>query len=169
MEAGFNPIDHKVISVAQPKREVQPTKRWHLLLLLYGWLFRNSNSKYMGRNFSPAIINVSSFNSTALMAILQPSSTLVDRQSIHSPPRAICNLIFPTSSSHCAWQMVIRAFINVSPPSFCSLIPTELYQIPLQLTHLEFKFETETKAGSFIGVQRCEGLLLAFRLPRSVP
>ena len=66
--------------------------------------------------------NVSSFNSKALMANLQPSSTLVDRESTHPPSRVICNLIFPSSSSHCAWQIVIRAFIGVSPPSLRFLL-----------------------------------------------
>ena len=66
--------------------------------------------------------NRSSFNSKALMANLHPSSALVDRESTHFPSRVIFDLIFPDSSSHCTWQMVIAAFINVSPPSLHSLI-----------------------------------------------
>ena len=82
--------------------------------------FSKLKLKIHGKKFL-AINNVSSYNSKALMANLQPSSTLVDRESTHPSPRVNSNLIFPALSSHCVWQMFTRAFINVSPPSLRSL------------------------------------------------
>ena len=104
-----------MISVAQLKHEVQPKING----IYYG--LSKLRLKIHGKKFLTCN-NVPSLNSKALSANLQPSSTFVDRESTHPPPRAVCNLIFPTSSSHCAWQFVIRAFINVSPPSLRSLV-----------------------------------------------
>ena len=91
------------------------------------WMaFSKLRLKIHGKKFSTCN-NVFSFNSKDLMVNLQPSSTLVNRESTHPPSRAICNLIFPASSSHCARQMVIRAFISVSLPSLRPLALPDFY------------------------------------------
>ena len=98
---------------------LNPRKMAFIMLAFSKLRLRIHGKKFLTCN------NVSSFNKVP-MANVHQSSTLVDRESTHPPLRTICNLIFPTSSSHRTRQMVIRAFTSVSPPSLRSLAFTLL-------------------------------------------
>ena len=75
-----------MISAAQLKHEVQPKKN-DIYYGLFEIQAQNHGKKFLTCN------NVSSFNSKALMANLQLSSTLLDQKSTHPPPSLICNLM----------------------------------------------------------------------------